>query len=73
MQYIADNVDHDIRTIDGQNTFHGMGIIAAITPKTDVISIVKRVAVSADDVTAVGCITIKHFIPTGNELKNLRL
>ena len=28
MQYVADSVDHDIRTIDGQRTFHGMGIIS---------------------------------------------
>lgn len=30
VQYSADNVDHNIRTIDGANTFHGMGIIAII-------------------------------------------
>lgn len=29
----ADNVDHNIRTIDGKNTFHGMGMICAFTPK----------------------------------------
>ena len=28
-QFVADNVDHDIRTIDGYGTFHGMGIISA--------------------------------------------
>ena len=28
----ADNVDHNIITIDGKGTFHGMGIIAALTP-----------------------------------------
>jgi len=28
-QFVADNVDHNVRTVDGQNTFHGMGIIAA--------------------------------------------
>ena len=33
VQYVADNVDHNIRTIDGKNTFHGMGIIATITPR----------------------------------------
>jgi len=27
--FVADNVDHNIRTLDGYNTFHGMGIIAA--------------------------------------------
>lgn len=27
--FVADNVDHNIRTIDGDKTFHGMGIIVA--------------------------------------------
>ena len=31
VQYAADNVDHNIRTLDGNNTFHGMGIIAMVT------------------------------------------
>ncbi len=26
VQYIADNVDHNIRTLDGNGTFHGMGM-----------------------------------------------
>jgi len=28
-QFIADNVDHNVCTLDGLHTFHGMGIIAA--------------------------------------------
>ena len=32
LQYIADNVDHNIRTIDGHGTFHDMGIVASVTP-----------------------------------------
>ena len=32
IQYSADNVDHNIRTLDGNNTFHGMGMIACVTP-----------------------------------------
>ena len=28
-QWVADNVDHNTATLDGKNTFHGMGIIAA--------------------------------------------
>ena len=28
MQYVADNVDHNVRTLDGRGTFHGMGIIS---------------------------------------------
>ena len=34
VQYAADNVDHNIRTLDGHDTFHGMGMIAAIAPGT---------------------------------------
>lgn len=33
MQYVADNADHNIRMSDGHGTFHGMGIIACVTPK----------------------------------------
>ena len=32
LQYVADNVDHNIRTLDGNDTFHGMGMIATVTP-----------------------------------------
>jgi len=28
-QYVADNVDHNVRTLDGSGTFHGMGMISA--------------------------------------------
>ena len=31
LQFVADNVDHNSDTIDGLNTFHGMGIIACAT------------------------------------------
>ncbi|CAB4000918.1 Hypothetical predicted protein [Paramuricea clavata] len=27
-EWVADNVDHNVATLDGQGTFHGMGIIA---------------------------------------------
>ena len=28
MQYVGDNTDHDIATVDGKNTHHGLGSIA---------------------------------------------
>lgn len=31
--FVVDNVDHNIRTLDGHGTFHGMGIIAATISK----------------------------------------
>ena len=30
--FVADNVDHNLNAIDGLNIFHGMGMIACITP-----------------------------------------
>lgn len=30
--FAADSVDHNILNTDGKGTFHGMGMIAAITP-----------------------------------------
>ena len=31
-QFAADNVDRNIRTLDGSGAFHGMGIVAILTP-----------------------------------------
>ena len=28
-QFVADNIDHNVRSLNGNNTFHSMGIIAA--------------------------------------------
>jgi hypothetical protein len=33
--YVADNVDHNVRTLNGLNTFHGMGVILATVQKHD--------------------------------------
>ena len=33
--FIADNVDHNIRTLDGHGTFHGMGIVASTISRRD--------------------------------------
>ncbi|KAG1687918.1 hypothetical protein GQR58_008201 [Nymphon striatum] len=33
-QYVADNVDHNLCTLDGKDTFHGMGIIQSFTNKS---------------------------------------
>ena len=32
MYHVADNADHNSRTLDGCNTFHGIGIICSVTP-----------------------------------------
>jgi len=35
-QRVADNVDHNVGSLDGQGYFHGMGIIAVSSPKESV-------------------------------------
>lgn len=40
--FVGDNVDHSILTTDGKGSFHGMGIIAALTPRWKRDSIIPR-------------------------------
>ena len=60
VQYAADNVDHNIRTLDGHGTFHGMGMIAAITPGTRSSRSIPRVKVTPLDVAIVGRVQIRY-------------
>ena len=60
VQYVADNVDHNIRTLDGNDTFHGMGIIASVTPGTKHSQLVPRKTVNPDDLSTTGRIQIQH-------------
>eukprot|EP00795_Rhopilema_esculentum_P015939 gene15939-biopygen5325 len=74
VQYVADNVDHNIRTIDGRNTFHGMGIIATITPRSAARTstfIPRRCNISSDEIAAIGAINIKQYNIANNQL-NIR-
>ena len=54
VQYAADNVDHNSRTLDGHNTFHGMGMIVVITPENQCTKPIPRVKVTYKDVAIVG-------------------
>ena len=53
IQYSADNVDHNICTLDGNGSYHGMGIIASVTPATKLNRVIHRLNVTADDITKV--------------------
>ncbi|XP_069109699.1 uncharacterized protein [Argopecten irradians] len=61
IQFVADNVDHNLRTLDGKGTFHGMGIIAGITPQTPRRRPIPRNDVSISDVTSLARINIEFF------------
>ena len=75
VQYVADNVDHNIRTIDGRNTFHGMRIIATITPRNTArpsIFIPRRCNMSSDEIAAIGAINIKQYNIASSLQLNIR-
>lgn len=68
-QFIADNVDHNIRTIDGNNTFHGMGIIASSVPVKVESRRIPRNDIDLDEIANLGRINITNFIPYKVECK----
>ncbi len=64
IQYVADNVDHNVCTLDGAGTFHGMGIIAIKTPGSSKCKPVPKVSISSAEIAAIGQISIEYFKPT---------
>ena len=61
VQFAADNVDHNIRTLDGLGTFHGMGMIAAITPSQEMSRVVPRKLVTPDKIIKQGRIKTTQY------------
>ena len=64
-------MDHNIQTFDGMNTFHGMGITAAVSPGIKTCTPIPRVTVSAEDLAAIGRINIHHFSATDASINDL--
>ena len=65
VQWSADNVDHNCRTLDGKNTFHGMGIVASVTPSLskEGIAIHRcKVYKNMGDISTNKCIPIHDYI-----------
>ncbi|VDI00550.1 Hypothetical predicted protein [Mytilus galloprovincialis] len=71
IQFVADNVDHNVRTLDGNNTFHGMGIIAGITPGTKRTAPIPRISVSSDDITSIAKVNIQYYKPQNDFMTKL--
>ena len=68
-QWIADNVDHNISTLDGKGTFHGMGIIAASTEKAFNVSwkIPRQKVKRISEITEPLRIPIEQYIQEGRK------
>lgn len=72
VQFSADNVDHNLRTLDGKGTFHGMGMIAVVTPSVHRAKLIpKCTAVTPQDLKDIAKVNI-HFCPRYNQLIDTR-
>ena len=61
-QYMADNMDHNTATLDGLKTFHGMGIIYAVTLAVSSKLVVKRrTDMKVEGITEKAKIDIKYY------------
>ena len=54
LHLIADNVDHNAKTLDGEDVIHMMGQMGAITPAIVTKKIIPRSKVSMDDIRTMG-------------------
>ena len=61
MKYMADNMEHNVCTLNGFNTFHGMGIIVTITPNVNSTIIIPKKIVSTDSLIQIGKIETKFI------------
>ncbi|GFO48677.1 hypothetical protein PoB_007518200 [Plakobranchus ocellatus] len=51
IKFLADNVDHNLSSLEGLGTFHGMGIIGAATPSEKLSRLIRRdTSVTADPI-----------------------
>ena len=72
LQFVADNVDHNIRTLDGHNTYHGMGIIGCSTPGTSVNVNIPRINVQLKDLSEIGKINLRYYKVPEHEFSSLQ-
>ena len=62
-QWVADNVDHNVATLDGRGTFHGMGIIAVSTAKNHTPLKVQSRIISRQQYTKVSMLVEGKGVP----------
>ncbi len=62
IKYVADNVDHNLRTLDGKNTFHGMGIISIHPPLNKTNSKIPRIKANLRDIKDLASVEIIPYI-----------
>ncbi|XP_053402974.1 uncharacterized protein LOC123550249 [Mercenaria mercenaria] len=70
LQYVADNADHNVCTLDGHGTFHGMGMVACSSPGSNVELPIPRADMSLTDLSRISNINIKYFKDPDNGMSD---
>ena len=70
--FSGDNVDHNILTIDGKGTFHGMGMIAALTPGRKTMHLVKRQNITELNIVEMSKVDIIEYRFATHTLQNIK-
>ena len=68
----TDNVDFNIRTLDGKNTFHGMGSIAAISPHRTISRPIPRKSVSLTNIIEAASINVDAYYQDKHKLNGIK-
>ena len=71
LMFMADNVDHNNCTLDGKNSFHGMGMIAALKNGSFTVNPVERKKVDNAAFLSASHVEISSYNATPNSLKNV--
>ena len=71
IQFVADNVDHNIRTLDGHGTLNGKGMISGVTPGKWTETSIERKHVSAADLLALAKVDIKYMKEPSSRLSTM--
>ena len=62
VQCVTNNVDHNTSALDGLGTFHRMGLIATVTPGSNISTYIPLISsVTAEDLAAVGQINMSYY------------
>ena len=72
LKFAADNVDHNTCTLDGRNTFHGMGMIASISMGKFMAKEIPRKKVSDKELLTKSHVPIIHFNEKASLLKGIK-
>lgn len=60
--FAADNIDHNLASVKGNNMLHGMGMMAVITPGLKIKRVIPRRTISNDIIKELASVQIYEYL-----------